>query len=338
MNEIDDAYLQEARSEAAPVHRRSRRLAVLVAAVVALMAVTATAFAAENIAGWFKDYFAGQAGDPLTPGQIQFIEENEQIPTDAPGSTGASTPLTQGSQQLPTTAQSHGGYELKLKSVLSDSSTVYAIIGFTAPSGTTTDDLRGLMFPDVDFDGYCGYSIQFCDDRDGLDNTWDLLFELNIANLENTDVMTLRIDRIHQEIYEEGREYEQVVLAEGPWVFTIDLSKADNGELELLTAPVTAQACLGMEEDGTPVYGDVTITSFVLRPLSATIRVEAGGVPDFSDNAQRLIYAVMYDGSRIQLYNVWGSDNEAHLSAASPILLEEVDHILLADGSKIAVP
>lgn len=56
MNDIDPAFLNEAQ-EAAP-HRRNRKFATLIAAVITLMALTVTAFAAEDIESWFKDFLS----------------------------------------------------------------------------------------------------------------------------------------------------------------------------------------------------------------------------------------------------------------------------------------
>ena len=94
MNDIDNEFLREAHAEAAPKHRHSRKLAVLIAAVVTLMALTVTAFAAEEIAGWFKQYFSRNTENGLTPGQIEYLDEHEQIVGES---------------------QSHNGYDLKLK-------------------------------------------------------------------------------------------------------------------------------------------------------------------------------------------------------------------------------
>lgn len=54
MNDIDTAFLNEAR-EAAPCHRK-RKFAALIAAVITLMALAVTAFAAEDIESWFKSF------------------------------------------------------------------------------------------------------------------------------------------------------------------------------------------------------------------------------------------------------------------------------------------
>ena len=79
LNDIDGQFLMEARENAAAPHRSKRRIVVLIAAIISLMAVTVTAFASENIAGWFKQYFTRRSDTSLTPGQIEFIEEHEQV-------------------------------------------------------------------------------------------------------------------------------------------------------------------------------------------------------------------------------------------------------------------
>ena len=345
MNDIDTAFLNEAREEAAPARRHGRKFVALIAAVVTLMAVTATAFAAEEIAGWFKQYFDKKAEAPLTPGQIEFIEENEQVIAET---------------------QEHSGWSMELKSVLSDSNTVYAIVGITAPADVTEEDLRSL-WPDMDFYDKDGkpvgsWGVKLHIGMDGNERTADLVFELNPGDWNSGNTWTLRVNRLSKLVYD--REYEQelldtkyagqvnimftdeeaakihqqVILAEGPWEFAIDLSQTSEDELEMITVPVTAQTCYGYKPDGTEVLEKVQITSFILRPLSATIKAESTGGLDFTYNADQHIYVVMRNGSRIELLPNWGAVGEQHLGAESPIILDEVDHVLLADGTKLMVP
>lgn len=342
MNDIDGQFLREAREEGAPsVKPHRRKFVTLIAAIIALMAVTATAFAAEEIAGWFTQFFAGQSDTPLSPGQIEFIEENEQIIAET---------------------QEHNGYSLELKSVIADKEVVYVTIGLTAPEGTTRADLATISTIGVDlYDEHsmpgAAYGLAFHDDMDGLENTIDLVLDLKLAGWNSGSNWTLLIDSLSREIYDEeyerelretkyagqtevmftqeemNRMYRFVTLAEGPWKFAIDLSRADNGELELITTPVTAQSYFSFEP-----YEVIPITSFILRPLSATIRADTEWVPSFSDGVDNLIYVVMKDGSQIKLLKQWGTTGIEHLNAESPIVLEEVDHVLLPDGTKIEVP
>lgn len=342
MNDIDGQFLREAREETAPAAKPyRRRFAVLIAAVVALMALTVTAFAAEEIAGWFRQYFTNQSDTPLTPGQIEFIEENEQVIEET---------------------QEHSGYSLELKSVLSDSSTVYVIVGITVPADVTEEDLRSL-WPDIDFydenrKPVGSWGVKLHIGMDGNEKTADLVFELNPADWNSGNAWTLRVNRlskmVHDREYEQelldtkyaGQEnimftdeeaakiHQQIILAEGPWEFAIDLTKEEKEVLELITEPVTVEVHTAFNVDGIDL---VKITSCELSPLSATIRTDTDYPPNFTAGDQK-IYAVMNDSSRIALLSNWGVGGTQHFSAESPIVLDEVDHVLLADGTKLMVP
>ena len=320
-------------------HRRTGFRVLGAAAVI--VTLTVTAFAADNIAGWFRQYFEKQTQEPLTPSQIEFIEENEQVIAKT---------------------QKHNGYSLELKSVIADKEVVYVTIGLTAPEGTTHADLAAISTIGVDlYDSSnspgAAYSLAFHDDMDGLENTIDMVLDMKLADWNEGSKWTLRIDSLSKEIYDEEYEqelrgtkyagqtdfmftdeemnkmYQFVTLAEGPWKFDIDLSNANNGELELITTPVAAQSYYRFEP-----YEVIPITSFILRPLSATIKADTEWVPSFCDNVDNLIYVVMKDGSQVKLLSQWGTTGMEHLNAESPIVLDEVDHILLADGTKIMVP
>lgn len=343
LNDIDGQYIREAREEPAAGRGLSRRFTVLIAAVIALMAVTMTAFAAEEISGWFRQYFSGRSAVPLTPEQVEFIEENEQIIEET---------------------QESSGYTVELKSVLADGQNAYAIIGVTAPADVTREQLEQLSAMGIDIydenkNPCFTFGFQYSDDRDGIDNTADYLINFTPADWNNGDLWTIRVSELGMNIYD--REYEQelldtkyagqsnimftdeeaarinqyVPLAEGPWKFTFDLSEAASAELELITTPVSALTCYGYKPDGTEVLEEISITSFVLRPLGATVYAESQGALDLTYNADQKIFVVMKDGSQIQLLPAWGAMGEQHLECAAPIVLSEVDYILMPDGAKL---
>lgn len=143
------------------------------------------------------------------------------------------------------------------------------------------------------------------------------------------------------------------VLAEGTWEFSVNFS-GENGEasavkeIEMLSQPVTTMAqVLCKTGSGIIHYAyvekAVTMTSVVIRPLTVTIMYEdCDGTPSFtleSENRNGHIYAVMKDNSRIELlpYGSRGS-NFVTLEAQTPIVLEEVDCILMLDGTAIPMP
>ena len=321
-------------------HKKMRPV-VLVAIIALIATMTVTAFASEEISGWFRQYFSRSSENGLTSGQIEYLDEHEQIIEEN---------------------QSRNGWDLKLKSVLSDGYTVYATVGLTAPDGVTGEDLRNLWASDIDFydenlSPCASWSMNVYDDMDGLENTADLVFEMNPADWNSGNLWTLRIKTLgklfHDEAYEKelletkyaGQEnimltdeeaakvHQQITLAEGPWEFTFDLSKAQNEVMELIAEPVMVEVCMGFKEDGTDVFDEVKVTSFVLSPLSATIYADCGYAPDFTAGGRK-VYVVMTDGSRIELITNWGSVGRVHFNVESPIILEDVDYVLLADGTK----
>ena len=126
---LQSSEIQPAGKDDTMKHKKMRP-AVLVAVIAIIAAMTVTAFAAEEISGWFKQYFARNSENGLTSGQIEYLDEYEQIVDES---------------------QTHNGYDLKLKSVLSDSSTVYVTIGITAPNDVTEENLKNLWGSDIDF-------------------------------------------------------------------------------------------------------------------------------------------------------------------------------------------
>ncbi|MBR4289145.1 MAG: DUF4179 domain-containing protein [Oscillospiraceae bacterium] len=324
-------------------HKKMRPM-VLVALIALVAAMTVTVFAAEEISGWFKQYFIRKSENGLTPGQIEFLDKNEQIIDET---------------------QTNNGYDLHLKSVLSDGYTVYATIGLTAPEDVTFEELKKLWGSAIDFydenkKPCMSWMMDICDDKDGLENTVDLVFEITPAEWSGS-ILTIRFNALermfHDAEYEQylletkyagqdnimftdeeaARVHQKILMAEGPWEFTIDLSTVETKVLELITNPVTVQTSYGFTEDGTDLYEEVRVTSLILSPLSATIQTDADYAPDFT-TGDRKVYVVLTDGSSIELISNMAGGGRQYFNVASPIVLEEVDYVLLADGTKFMAP
>ena len=107
--------------------------------------------------------------------------------------------------------------------------------------------------------------------------------------------------------------------------------------MELITEPVTVQTSYGFTEDGTDLFEEVKVTSFIISPLSATIQTDCNYAPDFT-TGDRKVYAVMTDGSRIELIPNYGGGGAQRFNVESPIILEDLDYVLLADGTKFMAP
>lgn len=352
LNDIDSEFLNEARAKTAPRH--SRKFAALIAAVIALTAMTLTAFAADEIAGWFKQYFTKQSDLPLTPGQIEFIEENEQVINNT---------------------QTYNGYTIQLKSAIGSGNTTYISLELTAPDDINLLQWGTLIFsknPITDDQGHFPQLVKYIvqDNQDGLDNTVSVILVLEQESLTPVTEWNIAIDSIYGENYD--REYEQellrtkyagqlditsytndewakilskTLLAEGNWNFTVAVKYPDFEELEMLKEPIqirTIYTCPDPLRNGSSY--PMTITSFVLRPMDASLYYQCHN--HCSDNhsfttiySEPFCHIVMKDGTQVAFRrSISGSDQEYRLVADSPIVLSEVDHVLLSDGTKLTVP
>ena len=149
------------------------------------------------------------------------------------------------------------------------------------------------------------------------------------------------------------RLHSAEVLVEGIWEFDVRFSDsvptAQPQELELLTGPIRTEADIYRRYGDTlweyaHFREDVTVTSALLRPLGLTLTFEdCNGGPSFCFSDEDIfveedIYAcaVMTDGSWITLRDMGsGGVDYKVLEAESPIVLDSLDHVLLADGVKL---
>jgi len=133
------------------------------------------------------------------------------------------------------------------------------------------------------------------------------------------------------------------ILTDDEWYFDVTFDP-DNQFIELINQPVSAQAKVWRYADEKQwetkdSLEEVQISSFRVTPFGASIsyvpKPDTIGVsPRLGENIDDAIYAVMKDGSRIKLDSA-GNDV---LRAETPILLSQLDHILLEDGTKLFAP
>lgn len=388
MNDIDGDFLHEARENVASSHRRSRKFVALIAAVIAVTTMALTAFAAEEIAGWFQQFFMKQSEAPLTPGQMEFIEENEQVIAET---------------------QTHNGWSVELKSAITDGDTGYVIFGITAPEGYTLGDVVDSPDESRIIPGNAGmkaegkelftasvplfsieqnytfsYGYRFEEDGDGKDNTIDYVFQFNIERIYNDKdilldnpfgaefyfcfdkfVRSYRDTEYEQELLstkykgqtdymlepeEVARIHQVEVLTDGLWEFTVSFADTQADTLELISEPIYTEALASVEIESDALFTDrkneimdIKITSFKLTAFGANITCEFEGkvvsalfeYQGLYGYDDRHVFVVMKDGTQIPLHTDGRADN---LTAESPIILAEVDHVVLADGTKLMVP
>ena len=412
MNDIDTEFLNEARMQPASARRHGRKFAALIAAVIALMALTVTAFAADDIAGWFKQYFTKHSGGPLTPEQIQYIEEHEQL-------AGELLEKESSYQEISGTdaghTQTQNGWSVELKSAITDGKTGYILFSVTAPEDIDLEASLGRSILDGDFITPGNNSLNnhikrrrtLCRpsndqaseelnyiwnrhsyweaDNDGRANTLDYMIEIQCKKLYPERECLLKdpfgsditfnvrfidftyeykdpeIQKALDEKYAGQDNYivdgdetkglrKSDILVEGVWEFDINFAADASESIELISEPVMVEAQVWRKiENGTMFYDttdsveQVKLTSFRLTSFGAQLMFaeeeDMIGVFIEYQNAygyeDRYIYVVMNDGSNIALKtNGIGTE----LKAESPIVLAEVDHVLLADGTKLMVP
>lgn len=227
------------------------------------------------------------------------------------------------------------GYRVDLKTAKTDGYSVYIVMRITAPEGVDleakTAGTVDLLLKNTETDGFKG-GVGPIDDGDDLPNTCDLLLQRSFSTKDGSPAITKDtvLNVYFEDIVEwywDGREYETLVC-EGVWTGDVTFGDSDFREIELLSQPIRAKACVGWQMDGTDVIEEFEVTSVKLRSLSIDLVSEDRTADFFSFNGVSS-RAVMKDGSRVEIMN---------REFVKPIDLDQVDHILLADGTKIPVP
>ena len=330
LTDIDSAAIRDARTIAPGIHRNRRRIAVLLAAVIALVAMTVTAFAAEEITGWIRDFFTGKGENNLTQAQLDYIDDNEQVITE---------PLE------------HNGYSIEVKSFISSADTTYVTLGVTAPENVNLSQIADpLLQLDTRVTAEYGRNpssaiTRRVDDFDGLDNTTNFVLIIQAHPKYTVPEWYIHINAINTVYHDANQTHYYPILADGPWDFTISLENSDTQTVELITEPVETLAAIPDLDNHSFFFKELTISSFILGPLDAkifyndeetTIPILEGIIPWSAIEFK--LYAVMEDGSIVSFTTGHSHPGECRLLADTPIILDEVEYIQLADGNKLMMP
>lgn len=335
------------------------RKVLIAAAILSLLVVMAGA--AEYAGGWFIRFFSDQREAPLTQSQIDYIEENVQ--------NDIAVPVTE-------TAESQGDYEMEIKSAITDGKVAYITVAITAPEGvelvrtdpdvTNTfinfqehllipEDTTGLVIaPDGSSpDALCEWFTE--DDGDGLSNTINVTFPVNPFT-EDSEARPfaegkrwkMRLKGIGLTIFRETEDpqdsIEDVPLTDQGWEFELTFQDSSMDQVELVSEPIRLPASRLLNDQY--VY-EVELTSFTLGNLSYRIEfapTDPAVVQELKDAEAELgaeipldigdVKIVMKDGREYTLLRL-----TSHASSLStPIVLEELDYVLLADGTRLPMP
>lgn len=157
----------------------------------------------------------------------------------------------------------------------------------------------------------------------GWGSGWDIWVENIIGSFWNDDRHGLQEDP----------------LVNAGWHFEIGFNErnGDYREIEFAAEPITLPAITGFEMDGSDIFGEVEVTSFTLHTMSAAIRYDCDYTVDFT-SYDKPMYAVMKDGSKIAFQSTGGNPGVTWYVMESHVNVDEVDHILLMDGTKLMLP
>ena len=371
-----------------PCVRTNRKMhikrAVLIAAVAAVLLLLAgcAAFAWH----WYTTYFSMQREEPLSNSQISYIHENAQDIHES---------------------QTCDGYTVELKSALADGQGAYITLRICAPDDVdliNRKDGERLHFNNLYAmpEGSqlpAAMTCRVMDDGDGKDHTANVVLEIGPGGclpgeavsfeagsswrLVLQDILIDCWDREYeQELLqtkyagmtdfmftdeEAARMHSQILLASGEWEFDVELTPADTGNLEMLTAPVCTKAVVTRKDRSDVMFYDtkdaveeIIITSIQLHALGAAVSFEmpenrqGSDFPDYfcswidlGDKYNPLtqivsqddnFFVVLKDGTRIDFWQTEGAIDTAYLKSDSPIVLKDVEYLQLSDGTKLYVP
>lgn len=263
------------------------------------------------------------------------------------------------SQPLPTSEETQNGYTIKVKSAKTDGWMARIVLGITAPEGTviSRNPHEGFenipyhigfgnfeLLPDrtrIEVGASGGWNVR--DDNDGRDNTVDLVLERFAAMEDGTAPFgwgtswDLWIEDIAGSYWVDSQHsFREDILTEAGWRFDFSFNErnGDYRTIEFAQEPFMLAAITGFEPDGTDILEDIEVTSFELHTMSAVIRHNYGSAVDFRNP----MYVVMKDGSQIAFQTIGALPGGTFCTMENHVNIDEVDHILLPDGTKLASP
>ena len=264
-------------------------------------------------------------------------------------------------EEAAATGEVINGWSMELKSIQSDGNNATILLSVTAPEGVDLTQHNGYpislragnrwgffeMISEGNGNVGGGYGSQ--EDGDGKTNTQNVILTYSAGgdHLQSGEkpFSSGKVWKIWwEDIYanylnEETDEPEEFLLAQGTWSFDVVFEDIVMEELELIADPLPSRVAYGWDMQGNDVYQDTIITSFILRPMSASIICDLEDIaPDFLTVGDRCVYVIMKDGSRVSFQGDNASSGVQNLQAESSIDLSQVASAIMPDGTELQVP
>ena len=341
INDLDDEIILDALSESVTYSNKRKILRVLgTAALLAAMGLTACGV--HSLSVWYQNYFAQKTQTELSVEQKTYLNENViEVAPQQPG--------------------------LTVESALTDGVRIFMKLCITAPEdvvlypddnghvrgypGNGDPSLAYSLGDVVTLDGrriYDTHSLQCIpvEDGDGLDYTMDYIFlclleepwdpeigEMGPLNLAGRTIK-VRIRDFYQSISNEDftKTEEQRILF-GGWDFDIPVTEEHLRTRELISEPAEGSLRYAdMKEKDLVWKKGVSIPYITIRALSMDIGYDC---PGYEGDYGWEIRAVMKDGSEITLHPQWGCLDFLRYFPDAPMAIDQVDHLILEDGTVI---
>lgn len=264
-------------------------------------------------------------------------------------------------EQAADSGSSIDGYSMTLKSVKTDGCYAVITLGITAPEEVNLLEHNGFPLslkhsnrwgffepaPEGDSNVSGGFAVE--EDGDGKAWTQNVVLRYfagaeQIRNGEHPFAQGHVWNIFWQDLYacyldKKTNEPVEYPLVKGTWSIDVTFEAEMPEELELITEPIVSGASNGWDMEGNEVCQDTEITSFLLRPMSASIICDQTmGAPDFLAAGDGLAYVMLKDGSTIPLYGDNASAGVQNLRAESVIDFKQVDCVRLPDGTRLPIP
>lgn len=325
LTEVEPEFLAEAENAASP-HRQIFRRPVLAAALIALVLIfVGCAYVVMSETEWFQSFFAQRQEQGLSEGQAAYVEENTK-------SIGQSV--------------KKDGYTLTVESAIADPYHAYIKLRLDAPfwEKLDADQYAGGVYQQEDgsFDPLflvletqqvvCWNATwEKLEDGDPNDNSFQIMLTLGSASTAEAELFEAGVSyqlHVHglRKFYWDDRKPDEEIT-DAVFDFEVVFDKINADMLEMVDEPIT------VSQDGI----SVRLTSLRLHTMGAYATYKGR-------NDERGFFCLMYaavvlrDGTQVPLIQGTITTGESSWHLPSPIDLDEVDYVLLHNGTKIPVP